>query len=293
MRERILSELSRSGGPHQPDAGAPAERSDLQRSNSELEQFAYVASHDLQEPLRKVASFCQLLQRRYGGQLDEKADQYIEYAVDGAKRMQMLINDLLAFSRVGRVEQERVPVPAAELLAQAAGQPGHGHPPDAGRDRGRRAAHRAGRADAADRRLPEPAQQRASSSAASGLRRSRCRPQRDGEFWLFAVADNGIGISRDYADRIFVIFQRLHDKSTYPGTGIGLAMTPQDRRVPRRPDLARHHGDQRRPVLLHPARRRRGQPGQRAASSASVSSAAAADVHSRRGPVRRTRLARS
>jgi signal transduction histidine kinase len=220
MRERVVSELS---AVRTANTALEERTQDLQRSNSELEQFAYVASHDLQEPLRKVASFCQLLQRRYGGQLDERADQYIEYAVDGAKRMQMLINDLLAFSRVGRIEQQRVPTPGADLLAQAQANL-------ATTIRKTRT-----RIDATDLPtvLAEPTLlttvfQNLLSNAIKF--RGEQPPhitvsaQRDGEFWLFSFADNGIGIDSDYAERIFVIFQRLHDKSTYPGTGIGLAM---------------------------------------------------------------------
>jgi signal transduction histidine kinase len=220
MRERILAELSELQAAH---ANLEARTEDLQRSNSELEQFAYVASHDLQEPLRKVASFCQLLQRRYAGRLDAKADEYIEHAVDGAKRMQALISDLLAFSQVGRTAQRREPVSCAVLLAQAWANLA--------------ADARRSRATIEVGELPVVLGEATLLTAmfqnlvANALKfRAREPPRvtvsarRDGEFWLFSFGDNGIGIEPEYAERIFVIFQRLHDKAAYPGTGIGLAM---------------------------------------------------------------------
>jgi signal transduction histidine kinase len=220
MRERILAELSELQAAH---ANLEARTEDLQRSNSELEQFAYVASHDLQEPLRKVASFCQLLQRRYAGRLDAKADEYIEHAVDGAKRMQALINDLLAFSRVGRTVQRREPVSCAVLLAQAWANL-------AADVRRTHATIEVGELPVVlgEASLLTAVFQNLISNAlkfrADEPPRVTVSVRRDGEFWLFSFSDNGIGIEPEYAERIFVIFQRLHDKATYPGTGIGLAM---------------------------------------------------------------------
>ena len=135
MRARIVEEL----------AALREAESDLRRSNAELEQFAYVASHDLQEPLRKVASFCQLLQQRYGGELDARADQYIGFAVDGARRMQDLINDLLAFSRVGRIENPHTDVDCNALMARVRTDLGRAIEENDAHDRGRRAADRARR----------------------------------------------------------------------------------------------------------------------------------------------------
>ncbi len=220
MRERILSELS---AVQVANSALQARARDLERSNSELEQFAYVASHDLQEPLRKVASFCQLLQRRYIGQLDARADQYIEYAVDGAKRMQVLIDDLLAFSRVGRVDREAALISSASALSAA---------------RVNLAAEirKSGGVIETDELPVVRAEFSLITSLFQNLLgnaikfRSERPPhitvsvQRADPFWQFCVADNGIGIEPEYAERIFVIFQRLHDRSSYSGTGIGLAM---------------------------------------------------------------------
>jgi light-regulated signal transduction histidine kinase (bacteriophytochrome) len=196
---------------------------ELERSNRELEQFAYVASHDLQEPLRKVASFCQLLERRYKGQLDERADQYIHFAVDGAKRMQVLINDLLAFSRVGRLTREQLVVDSGEIAAQAVANLATTVeetgaeitigplPPVRGEPALLAAVFQNLVGNAVKFRGEQPP--RVALSA-----------ERDGDMWTFTCADNGIGIEPEYAERVFVIFQRLHPKDAYPGTGIGLAM---------------------------------------------------------------------
>jgi signal transduction histidine kinase len=222
MRRRILAELEAVDG-----ARRRLERQtlDLQRSNAELEQFAYVASHDLQEPLRRVASFCGMLQHRYAGQLDERADQYIAFAVDGAERMQQLIGDLLEFSRVGRGEVEHVTLAMDDVLAAATHDLGaaieqaeasvvvDGALPEVRGDRSLLVALvRNLLGNAIKFRGDEPPRVRVSAA-----------PDDDGH-WRFAVDDNGIGISPQYAERIFVIFQRLHTREEYEGTGIGLAM---------------------------------------------------------------------
>ena len=206
MRVRILSDLE-----------------ELRRSNSELEQFAYVASHDLQEPLRKVASFCQLLERRYSGELDERGEQYLRFAVDGAKRMQVLINDLLAFSRVGRITREQTLVDCDELVAQVL------------ENYSEVIERTNATVEVAD--LPTVRGEESLLGGVFGNLISnalkfhgeqpphvRVDVERTGEYWTFTVSDNGIGIDTEYAERIFVIFQRLHHKDDYPGTGIGLAM---------------------------------------------------------------------
>ena len=222
MRARVVEDLVQA----EATRGEIERQSrELERSNAELEQFAYVASHDLQEPLRKVASFCQLLQARYGGQLDERADQYIDFAVDGAKRMQSLINDLLAFSRVGRLPADQEVVDLGDALQQA-------------RANLATALEESGATVTVDGELPSVRGEAALLigvfqnllANAVKFRREGTTPEitvtatRRGDVHEIAVSDDGIGIAPDYAERVFIIFQRLHPKERYEGTGIGLAL---------------------------------------------------------------------
>ena len=196
---------------------------DLARSNSDLQQFAYVASHDLQEPLRMVSSYTQLLARRYQGQLDADADEFIGYAVDGATRMQTLINDLLDYSRLGAPEKSFEAVDCNGLLDQivadlrpnieeSRAEISYSNLPTLNADRSQVAqVFRNLIGNAMKFRGEEPPRIRVSAG-------------RLGAEWLFSVSDNGIGIEPEYADRVFVIFQRLVTREQYPGTGIGLAI---------------------------------------------------------------------
>jgi signal transduction histidine kinase len=221
MRARIVSELATVEAGHER---LEKQALELSRSNADLEQFAYVASHDLQEPLRKIASFCQALQTRYHGQLDERADQYIDFAVDGAKRMQILINDLLAFSRVGRSGRDHVSVDlgsavgaAVEALGEAAEQSGlivraEGLPTVVGDEALLASLFQNLIGNALKFRGDEPP-----------LVSIEAELDEDG-WWQLSCTDNGIGVEPEYADRIFLIFQRLHGRDAYDGSGIGLAL---------------------------------------------------------------------
>jgi signal transduction histidine kinase len=223
MRVRIVDELARL---RQATAAVERQAQELSRSNADLEQFAYVASHDLQEPLRKVAGFCQLLERRYKGQLDERADEYIHYAVDGAQRMQQLINDLLAFSRVGRTSERFEPVPLVDAVHRALD-----NLTVAVRSAGATIEIGALPTVTGDPRLLTALFQ---NLIANGIKfhrpgvaprvEVRARTPSDGSAVTVSVSDNGIGIEDRYAEQIFTLFKRLHTKSDYEGTGIGLAL---------------------------------------------------------------------
>ncbi len=235
MRQRIVAELNESRSARIKLAEQTQELDEqaieLRRSNAELEQFAYVASHDLQEPLRKVASFCQLLEKRYGDQLDERGTEYIAFAVDGAKRMQVLINDLLTFSRVGRLNAAQTDVALDRMLDEAI-------------DNVATSIEESG-AQIIRPREPLPhvlgdptlltmLWQNLIGNAVK-FRRAEENPRITIEFalsdepespsqWIFTLSDNGIGIADEFVDKVFVIFQRLHGRDAYAGTGIGLAL---------------------------------------------------------------------
>ncbi|HXC31970.1 MAG TPA: CHASE3 domain-containing protein [Verrucomicrobiae bacterium] len=196
---------------------------DLARSNSELQQFAYVASHDLQEPLRMVASFTQLLAKRYAGQLDDDARDFINFAVDGATRMQTLISDLLNYSRVGTQGKPLAPTDSEGVFLKVL--------------ESLRFAIEENHATITHDPLPmvqadwlQLAQLFQNLLTNAIKFHGEAPPQIHvsahdmGNNWKFSIRDNGIGIAQEHADRIFVIFQRLHTKIEYPGTGIGLAI---------------------------------------------------------------------
>ncbi|MGB9074984.1 MAG: ATP-binding protein [Terriglobales bacterium] len=196
---------------------------ELARSNQDLEQFAYVASHDLQEPLRMVATYTQLLAERYRGQLDADADKYIHYAVDGALRMQALVQDLLAFSRVGRqgtdlqsTDCNVVVETAVENLQSAVDESGaqitHDQLPVMSADSSQLL-------QVFQNLIANAIKFRGSDPPAIRIRASKKRGE-----WVFSVADNGIGIAPEYAEIIFAIFRRLHTRAEYPGSGIGLSI---------------------------------------------------------------------
>ncbi|HEX8199856.1 MAG TPA: ATP-binding protein, partial [Isosphaeraceae bacterium] len=196
---------------------------ELARSNAELEQFAYVASHDLQEPLRVVGSFTQLLAQRYQGKLDAKADRYINFAVDGCQRMQRLIQDLLEYARITTRGRPPEPVDCQAVLARTLVDLG-----PAIAQAGATVTHDPLPTVAAD---PTQLGQVLLNLLGNALKfRSEAPPavhvsaRRLGPDWLVCVRDNGIGIDPQFAEQIFVIFQRLHGRDAYPGTGIGLAL---------------------------------------------------------------------
>ncbi len=205
---------------------------DLARSNKELEQFAYAASHDLQEPLRKIASYTQLLEQRYKGKLDPNADKFIGYIVDGATRMQGLIRDLLVYSRTGRGELTLEKTDMGAVVSQALSN----------LEVGIQESKAKITVDSLPTIMANPLLigQLLQNLIGNAIKYRGSNPpeihlwaeQRSSE-WLFSVKDNGIGIDPQYSERIFVIFQRLHTRQEYPGTGIGLAICKK---------IVEHHG---------------------------------------------------
>ncbi|MBL4634934.1 MAG: PAS domain S-box protein [Kofleriaceae bacterium] len=196
---------------------------DLQRSNADLEKFAYVASHDLQEPLRMIASYTWLLKEDYGGKLGEEADEYIDFAVDGAKRMQALIQELLTYSKIGQSSIELRETDSQEIAEQV--------------QLDLKIMIAEAGAEVVAKGLPritaDPIQLRQllQNLVSNGIKFSKSETprvtvsaKRDGNRWMFSISDNGIGFDMQYKDRIFEIFQRLHTRTEYAGSGMGLAI---------------------------------------------------------------------
>lgn len=196
----------------------------VERTNSEFEQFSYVVSHDLQEPLRMISSYMQLLERRYRGQLDDDAHEFIDFAVDGAKRMQILIADLLAYSRVGTRGKPFEPTDSGRVLDQTLTNFG-----ELIAENGATVTHDALPTVMADGvQLTQVFQSLLSNAIkfqGDASPEIHFGAERMNGEWLFSVRDNGIGIESEYFEKIFVIFRRLHTGQEYPGTGIGLAIS--------------------------------------------------------------------
>jgi light-regulated signal transduction histidine kinase (bacteriophytochrome) len=220
---RALREKRERGLRHQAEKDLANKADELARSNADLEQFAYVASHDLQEPLRMVAAYTQLLSERYQGKLDGDADKFIGYAREGALRMQVLIQDLLAFSRVGRKESASTEIDCNDALKEV-------------RQTLEAAMQECG-ATVTSANLPSVWGDRTQMAQlfqnliGNGIKfRGEKTPvisiqaEKEDDHWLFSVTDNGIGIAPEFAENIFVVFQRLHARTEYPGNGIGLAI---------------------------------------------------------------------
>lgn len=205
---------------------------ELARSNRDLEQFAYVASHDLQEPLRMVATYTQLLAERYRGKLDADADKYINYAVDGALRMQKLVQDLLAFSRVGRQGGALQNTDCNAVLQESLK-----NLEAAIQDSGAVVQQVPLPVVMADRSQLVQVFQNLIGNAikfrGSAPPTIRVSAEAKGKEWVFSVADNGIGIAAEHTENVFVIFRRLHTRAEYPGNGIGLSICKK---------IIEHHG---------------------------------------------------
>jgi signal transduction histidine kinase len=219
---RALQEKQARHERHQAEADLAKKAEELARSNRDLEQFAYVASHDLQEPLRMVAAYTQLLKERYADKLDENANKYIHYALEGALRMQTLVQDLLTFSRVGR-DRKRAAVASDDAVQEALKNL------TAALQESGAVVHPDGLPTVSADRLQLVQLFQNLIGNAIKFRGEKApvitvRAAQNGPEWVFSLSDNAIGIAGEHVEAIFVIFQRLHTRAEYPGNGVGLAI---------------------------------------------------------------------